>query len=112
MLNGRFLADTAERVGKTFVQGYAAAWVVVGGADFDALFSLDNAKLGLAAGAFAVATSLAATRVGAKDSASLLPADVDPPGPDPTTDAGRLQIEAQLLQATDNGPRPEDGEQP
>lgn len=77
----RWALDTAERAGKTFVQAYLAVWVVAG-ADFDHLFTRDNAEGGVVGLALAVAAAVGAKQIGANDSASLLPADVDPPQDD------------------------------
>jgi hypothetical protein len=75
---GRWLADTGERAGRTFLQGYFAVWLAFG-AGFDTLFTLDNLKAGVVATALSVAMSMGAKKAGANDSASLLPASVDPP---------------------------------
>jgi len=74
----RWLFDTAERASKTFVQAYLAVWVVAG-ADFDHLFTRDNLEGGVVGLALAVAVAVGAKQMGAPDSASLLPAKVDPP---------------------------------
>lgn len=73
MFEKRFLLDTLERAMRTFVQAFAAFVVVKGTLDRDALYG------GLVAGALAVLSSLAALPVGARDSASFLPAQLDPP---------------------------------
>lgn len=74
----RWLFDTAERAGKTFVQAYLAVWFVAG-ADFDNLFTRDNLEGGVVGLALALAAAIGAKRLGAPDSASFLPAEVDPP---------------------------------
>ena len=75
----RFLADTAERAAKTFAQAFFAVWLGIGGAQFDTLFTVDNLKAGVVGLALSVATSLGSKKLGADDSASLLPASIDPP---------------------------------
>lgn len=74
----RWLADAAERSGKTFCQAYLAVWFVAG-ADFEHLFTRDNLEGGVVGLALAFAVAVGAKQVGADDSASLLPEDVDPP---------------------------------
>lgn len=78
----RWALDTAERSLKTFAQAYFAVWIAVGGAAFDTLFTRDNLEAGVVGLALAVATAVGAKQVGAPDSASLLPADTDPPQDD------------------------------
>lgn len=74
----RWLADTGERAGRTFVQAYLACWLAIEPA-FETLFTLDNLKAGVVGLALSVAVSVGAKKRGADDSASLLPAAVDPP---------------------------------
>ena len=75
----RFIADTAERAIKVFCYGAFGSWVSRG-MDYDTLFTRNNWEAGVVALAASVAVSLGiARRVGAKDSASLLPASIDPP---------------------------------
>lgn len=74
----RWLLDALERAGRTFAQAYLGAWVALG-ADFDHLFVRDNFEGGVVGLALSLAVSVGAKRTGADDSASLLPADVDPP---------------------------------
>jgi hypothetical protein len=81
----RFLADLAERASRTFLQAYFAAWVAFG-MDFDHLFTRNNLEAGVVGLAASVAMSLGAKRTGANDSASLLPANVDPPQDDGAVD--------------------------
>lgn len=68
----RWLADTAERTVRTAAQAALSALAITG-------WSLDTLYLSLGAAGVCVVTCLAALGVGAPDSASLLPADVDPP---------------------------------
>lgn len=75
----RWIADTLERAGRTFVQAYLAAWVAAGDTQYDLLFTITNLKAGVVGLALAVAFSVGAKQTGANDSASLLPATVDPP---------------------------------
>lgn len=75
----RWVADTAERAGRTFGQSYLAVWVAAGGTAFDTLFTVTNLKAGVVGVALSVAVSVGAKQSGPNDSASLLPADVDPP---------------------------------
>lgn len=77
----KFLIDAAERMGKTFVQGFLLAWLVFQDASWDALISMDNLKAGVAGGALSLATSIAGKKVGSTRTAAWLPS-----GPD--TDAG------------------------
>lgn len=77
----RWLADSAERAARTFLQAYFAVWITAGGG-FDYLFTADNLKGGVVGVALSVAMSVGALKRGADDSASYLPADVDPPQDD------------------------------
>lgn len=74
----RWLADSLERAGRTFLQAYFGVWFALG-ADFDHLFVRDNFEGGVVGLALSLAVSVGAKQAGADDSASLLPADVDPP---------------------------------
>lgn len=74
MFSRAFLLDATERTIKTFVQAFAASLVVTGLDDWRSALAI-----GGGAGILAVASSVAGTRVGASDSASLLPADEEPP---------------------------------
>lgn len=73
-MDQRFVLDLLERTVSTFVQAFAASLVVTG---------LDDWKVALGtaavAGVLAVAKAFAAKPFGAEDSASFLPAHVDPP---------------------------------
>lgn len=64
--------DVAERAGRTFAQGYLAAWILAG-AGYSDLFTVSNLKFGAVALALSVATALAAKEVGPKDTASFIP---------------------------------------
>jgi hypothetical protein len=70
-----FYFDLLERALWTFAQGFAAFWIVTGEVDGPTL------KAALVAGGISVAKSLVANKLPwtADDSASSLPADVDPP---------------------------------
>lgn len=56
MLTKKFLLDTLERAARSAVQGYLAAWAVLG-LDFDGMLAIDNLK---GAGAAAVLSILMA----------------------------------------------------
>lgn len=83
----RWLLDTGERAGRTFLQAYFAVWLALG-AGYETLFTLENLKGGVVGVALSVAMSVGAKKTGADDSASLLPANVDPPQ-DPPKKAAR-----------------------
>jgi hypothetical protein len=68
-----FTKDLAERVASTFVQGCLAAFVVAG-AGFNQLFTIDNLKVGVAAGVLSAAKGLIAKQVGDPETASLVTA--------------------------------------
>jgi hypothetical protein len=75
----RFLIDTGERTARTFVQGFLGAVTLDA---FSGAFNptwFQNMGLGAMAGVYAILVAFAGKRTGAPDSASLLPADVDPP---------------------------------
>lgn len=74
----RWLADSAERAARTAVQAYFAVWVA-GTPDFDHLFTRSNLEGAVVGVALSIAMAVGAKRQGAPDSASFLPADVDPP---------------------------------
>jgi hypothetical protein len=69
----RLLLDSLERVSKTAVQAAAAAWLVAQD------FTVTGLRVAGVAALVSVVTCIAGSQVGASDSASLLPADVDPP---------------------------------
>ena len=72
MFTVTFLRDIVERSAWTFVQAFAAAWLV-----FDRELALDNdtLKTALIAGAIAVAKGIVASRIGNEESAATLPAE-------------------------------------
>lgn len=76
----RWLLDAAERAGRTALQAYMAVWIAAG-ATYETLFTRDNLEGAIVGVALSVAMSVGAKKRGADDSASLLPADVDPPQP-------------------------------
>lgn len=89
----RFIADSLERAGKTFAQFYLGTWMLRAGvldstmhrdgtAAFDLLFTETNLKAGIVGVALSFATSIGSKQIGANDSASLLPANIDPPQED------------------------------
>lgn len=75
MTRKEFYFDLLERSGWTFVQGFAAEWIISG------TFDARGLKFGAVAGAIAVGKALVAAKLPwtAKDTASTLPADLDPP---------------------------------
>jgi hypothetical protein len=73
MFTRQFLADLLERVVSTFAQALLGAGTVI---DFG---SAKTYQIAAVAAAVSALKCLAATQVGAKDSGSLLPAEVDPP---------------------------------
>lgn len=86
----RFVLDAGERAGKTFLQLYLASWALAAGflntnsdvpdnSTFNLLFTMDNVKAGVVGVAFSIFMSVGSKQNGANDSASLLPANVDPP---------------------------------
>lgn len=77
----RWLADTAERAVRTFLQAYFAVWFTVGNTEYETLFTATNLKAGVVGVAISVGMSVGAKKRGADDSASYLAADVDPPQP-------------------------------
>lgn len=85
----RWLLDTLERAGRTFLQAYFAVWLTVGSAEYETLFTVTNLKAGVVGVALSLAMSVGAKKTGADDSASLLPADVDPPQDPPKKAAPR-----------------------
>ena len=66
-----FYIDLAERLVWTFIQAFAAEWILTGDFGGDAL------KLGAIAGALAVAKALIATQIGDPASAATLPSPPD-----------------------------------
>jgi hypothetical protein len=74
MFSRAFLLDATERTVKTFVQAFAASLVVTGLDDWR-----EALAIGVGAGVIAIASSVAGTRVGSSDSASLLPKSEEPP---------------------------------
>lgn len=70
-----FYLDLLERVAWSFIGGFAAAWIVIGE------FSDEALQIGLTAGAVSVAKGLVVNQLPwtADNSASTLPAEVDPP---------------------------------
>ena len=76
----RWLLDMGERAAVTFVQAYIAVWFVLG-AEYDNLLDERCWQGGVVGLVLAVAKGVGAKNLGADDSASLLPADVDPPQP-------------------------------
>ncbi len=78
MNRGQFIYDLLERAAKTFVQAYLGVWLIVYNADSDQAFQWENVRVGLVAGAVALATSFVGKGIGNSESGSWLPADKDP----------------------------------
>lgn len=66
-----YYLDLLERAAWTFIQGFAAAWLILGD------FSRESLLVGLSAGVFSVAKSIAAKGLGDGDSAATLPSPPD-----------------------------------
>lgn len=67
-----FIADLAERVSWTALQGFLAAWIVIGD------FTGETLKIAATAAAVSAAKCILASRVGTLGSASTLPEHLDP----------------------------------
>lgn len=69
-----FIAKMAERAGKTFLQFFFANWILLSGAaaDFDHLFTWDNAQAGVVGLALSIMTSIASKPVSPPDDPSLV----------------------------------------
>lgn len=89
MFTKRFLLDLLERSVATFVQTFAGT--LVGDGLLNNVHIPWSAKLAIAgtAGLGSVLKSLAATQLGASDSASVLPASLDPPSEEAKLEAAR-----------------------
>lgn len=74
--------DVVERTLWTYVQAYLGLWIAsgVGISAIADLSMADKALVSVLPAVLAVVKGLAASRVGATDSAATLPADVDEPG--------------------------------
>jgi len=71
-MSTKFLKDTAERAGRTFLQAYLGAWIATG-ANPDDLLKADSLKIGVSAVALSVAMALGLKKVGPnKNSASVV----------------------------------------
>lgn len=73
MFTRKFLLDAIERTVKTFVQAFAASLVVTGLDDWKGALAI-----GAGAGVLAVASSVAGTQIGNRQSASALPHAEEP----------------------------------
>lgn len=78
-------ADTAERVLSTAAQAFLGALVITG-------WSVDSLIVAGTAAGVSLLKCLAALKVGAPDSASLLPADADPPQDEGGVEPGSLAL--------------------
>jgi hypothetical protein len=66
-----YYADLLERVLWTFIQGFAAAWIVIGDLGAESLY------VGLVAGLVSVAKGVVAKSIGSSNSAATLPSPPD-----------------------------------
>jgi hypothetical protein len=73
-----YYLDLLERVLWTFLQGFAAAWVILGD------LSVDSLAVGVVAGLVALAKGIAAKTIGSPESAATLPSPPDRPYPEET----------------------------
>jgi hypothetical protein len=93
----RFWLDTFERAAKTFCQVLAALLVSDGTGLLNSAWGDRCSVAGMAA-LVSLLTSVASAKVGADDSASLLPADLDPPkGDDGHAAGGGISLAGLLL---------------
>ena len=90
MFSRLFLLDLLERVISTFVQAFAASLVVTGLDDWRSALAI-----GLGAGVIAVAKGFSAQPFGSKDSASMLPASVNPPSQEAQAEADKNEAARQ-----------------
>lgn len=67
MFSVKFLKDSAERALSTVAQGYVASAVILGG-----IFDWTAFKIALGAGVLSLFKSVAASKIGASDTASLV----------------------------------------
>jgi hypothetical protein len=63
----KWFVDFCERVVVTFVEGFAASWIVTQD------WTVNNLKVGLVAGGVSAAKCIVAANVGNRDSASVAP---------------------------------------
>lgn len=73
----KWAIDAAERMGKTFVQGFILAWLVFQDGQWDAFISVENLQAGLVGGVLSLATSAVSSRVGSHRTAAALPSVPD-----------------------------------
>lgn len=71
----RKYADGLERLAATFIQAFAAVWIVTGDLDWLTI------KAALVAGGLSVAKTAAAWQLGNKETSSVLPEELDPATP-------------------------------
>ena len=90
MLSKVWLLSTAERLAKSFLQGYIAFWTLTAGlgntpaevassAAFDSLFTWDNVKAGVVMAFLSVGTSLLSTPFGPDKGSPSLTVSENPP---------------------------------
>ena len=67
-----FIRETADRVLKSAVQGYLAAWFIASGGtpNFDKLFTVDNCKASAVVAVLSLATALGLRQQGSSRSTS------------------------------------------
>jgi hypothetical protein len=63
--------ETADRLIKSFAQGYLASWLI-SGRTFDTLFTVDNLKAGVVLVALSLATAAGLKQLGTDQSTSRL----------------------------------------
>lgn len=85
-----WMIDTAERVTKTFVQGFLMAWIVFQDKTWDAFWNVENLQAGIVGGAIALAMAVIGGQIGSQKTAAWLPE-----GPD--TEAGQVRQSTGLL---------------
>lgn len=75
MFSTKFFIDVSERVAATFAIGFLTAWLAADAIDLVDLGLLKSAGLAGLAAAGSLVKGLIASRVGARDSAALLPVE-------------------------------------
>lgn len=66
-----WLRDTVERVIRTFLQGWLAAWLIIEDKTFDTLFTEDVLLIGVVAAVGAFLTAIGGAQVGTSQSPSF-----------------------------------------
>lgn len=65
-----WLYETADRVAKSFVQGYVTSWLVFKGPQYDTMLTTTNLKAGAAMAGLCLATALGFKQIGSDHSTS------------------------------------------